>query len=164
MTAWTQLVRLMCLTCTLLGCTACKPSAASSDSDKPVGTPEITLSIVSTNDVHGRISQLPLFGGYIENLRAERAKTGGALLLLDAGDIFQGTIESNATEGGAVGGACQALGFAAGALGNPGFAFGPVGPQPVPYAASDDPLGALKQRVEQAKFPFLNANLRGQNG
>jgi 5'-nucleotidase len=122
------------------------------------------LSIVSTNDVHGRISQLPLLGGYVDNLRAERAQSGGALLLLDAGDIFQGTLESNVSEGAAMVRAYHALGYDAVTLGNHEFDFGPVGPSPVPASPADDPLGALKARVAEAKFPFLNANLRGETG
>jgi 5'-nucleotidase len=125
---------------------------------------EVTLSIVSTNDVHGRISQLPLLGGYIDNLRAERAKTGGAVLLLDAGDIFQGTVESNASEGAAMVRAYHALGYDAVTLGNHEFDFGPVGPAATPASPTDDPLGALKARVAEAQFPVLNANLLGTDG
>jgi len=125
---------------------------------------EVTLSIVSTNDLHGRLSQLPLLGGYIDNLRAERARTGGAVLLLDAGDIFQGTVESNASEGAAMIRAYHALGYDAVTLGNHEFDFGPVGPAPTPASETDDPLGALKARVAEARFHVLNANLRGSNG
>src|SRR6185312_14740927 len=109
-------------------------------------------------------SQLPLFGGYLENVRAARAADGGAVLLLDAGDIFQGTLESNATEGAAMVRAYESLGYDAVTLGNHEFDFGPVGPKPVPEGPDDDPLGALKARVEQAKFSFLNANLQRQDG
>lgn len=125
---------------------------------------EVTISIVSTNDLHGRLSQLPLLGGYVENLRAERAKTGGAVLLLDAGDIFQGTIESNATEGAAMVRAFHALEYDAVTLGNHEFDFGPAGPAATPASPEDDPLGALKARVAEAKFPVLNANLQRADG
>jgi 5'-nucleotidase len=59
----------------------------------------ITISIVGTNDLHGGILQrgdrggLALLGGYVSNLRAARNKDGGAVLLIDAGDLFQGTLE-----------------------------------------------------------------------
>jgi 2',3'-cyclic-nucleotide 2'-phosphodiesterase (5'-nucleotidase family) len=141
----------------LLGC-APKPAPS-----EPAA-PNITLSIVSTNDVHGRITQLPLLGGYVDNLRAQRAASGGALLLLDAGDIFQGTLESNATEGASMVRAYNALGYDAVTLGNHEFDFGPVGPAPTPAAPGDDPLGALKARIAEAAFPFLNANLQHQDG
>ena len=70
--------------------------------------PTITLSIVGTNDLHGGILQrgdrggLALLGGYVANLRAARARDGGAVVLLDAGDMFQGTLESNLNEGASV--------------------------------------------------------------
>ncbi|HET8938724.1 MAG TPA: bifunctional UDP-sugar hydrolase/5'-nucleotidase [Polyangiales bacterium] len=146
------------LVCLVVCCVACRPEVARSEPKV------ITISVVSTNDVHGRISQLPLLGGYVDNLRRLRKQTGGAVLMLDAGDIFQGTLESNATEGAAMVRAYQALGYDAATLGNHEFDFGPVGPSPVPASASDDPLGALKQRVAQASFPFLNANLRREDG
>jgi 5'-nucleotidase len=124
----------------------------------------ITLSVISTNDIHGRISQLPLFGGYVDDVRAARAKDGGAVLLLDAGDIFQGTIESNSTEGAAMVRAYDALHYDAATLGNHEFDFGPAGPHAVPRSLNEDPLGALKARVAQAKFAFVNANLRNKAG
>lgn len=124
----------------------------------------ITLSVVSTNDVHGRMSQLPLLGGFVRNLREARARDGGAVLLLDAGDIFQGTIESNSNEGAAMVRAFAALAYDAAALGNHEFDFGPAGPHSVPLAPKDDPLGALKARVAQAPFAFLNANLHMTDG
>jgi 5'-nucleotidase len=125
----------------------------------------ITLSIVGTNDLHGGILQredrggLPLLGGYVSNLRAARAKDGGAVLLIDGGDMFQGTLESNLNEGTAVVAAFGALGYAAAAVGNHEFDFGPVGPASTPQRPKDDPRGALKARAAQASFPFLAANL-----
>ena len=92
----------------------------------------VTLSIVGTNDLHGGIvprdgrGGLALLGGYVNNLRAVRAKDG-AVLLIDAGDMFQGTLESNLTEGAVVVSAYNALGYAAAAVGNHEFDFGPVG-------------------------------------
>src|SRR5687768_1785093 len=65
----------------------------------------ITVSIVGTNDLHGGVAAregrggLALLGGYLKNLRAARARDGGAVLLLDGGDMFQGTMESNLGEG-----------------------------------------------------------------
>jgi 2',3'-cyclic-nucleotide 2'-phosphodiesterase (5'-nucleotidase family) len=123
----------------------------------------ITLSVVSTNDLHGRLSPLPNFGGYLDNLRAARAKDGG-VLLVDAGDIFQGTLESNSTEGASMIRAMSALGYHAAAIGNHEMDFGPVGPAPIARTADDDPLGALRARVKQAPFPFLSANLRSEGG
>ena len=128
-------------------------------------SPTVTISIVGTNDLHGGILQrgdrggLALLGGYVANLRAARARDGGAVLMLDAGDIFQGTLESNLNEGAIVVSAYNALGYAAAAVGNHDFDFGPVGPAATPQSPADDPRGALKARAAGAAFPFLAANL-----
>ena len=63
---------------------------------------EVTLSIVGTNDLHGALERLPLFAGFVANLRAARAADGGGVVLVDGGDMFQGTLESNLKEGAPV--------------------------------------------------------------
>jgi 5'-nucleotidase len=124
-----------------------------------------TLSIVGTNDVHGAIVEqdgaggIALFGGYLANLRAARKSDGGAVLLIDAGDMWQGTLESNVPEGAPIVAAYNALGYAAAAIGNHEFDFGPVGPEVMARSDADDPRGALKARAVAADFPFLAANL-----
>ena len=97
---------------------------------------EITLSIVGTNDLHGRLftddqgrGGLTVLGGYIDNLRAARAADGGAVLVLDAGDTFQGGIESNLSEGLMVVDAYNAIGYRALAIGNHDFDYGSVDPR-----------------------------------
>ena len=79
---------------------------AATDPDGATG--RVTLSIVGTTDLHGRVfpndgrGGLALLGGYLRNLRAARAADGGAVLLLDAGDAFEGGIASNISEGALV--------------------------------------------------------------
>jgi 2',3'-cyclic-nucleotide 2'-phosphodiesterase (5'-nucleotidase family) len=124
---------------------------------RPLG--QVTLSIVGTSDLHGRIAALPWLGGYLANLGAARARDGGAVVLLDAGDMFQGTLESNLGEGAAVVAAYSALGYGAATIGNHEFDFGPAGPAPSPAAPGDDPQGALKARAAQAGFAFVAANV-----
>jgi 2',3'-cyclic-nucleotide 2'-phosphodiesterase (5'-nucleotidase family) len=119
----------------------------------------VTISVVGTNDLHGRIETLPELGGYLANLRRARARDGGAVVLLDAGDMFQGTLPSNANEGAAVVRAYNALGYTAAALGNHEFDFGPVGPAVTAKKPGEDPRGALRARAKEARFPFLDANL-----
>jgi 2',3'-cyclic-nucleotide 2'-phosphodiesterase (5'-nucleotidase family) len=119
----------------------------------------VTISIIGTNDVHGALDRLPLFGGYVDNLRAVRAAEGGAVVLVDAGDMFQGTLESNLNEGKAIIAAYNALGYAAVTVGNHEFDFGPDGPQVIATSPDDDPRGALKARAAEAKFPLLTANV-----
>ena len=144
-------------------CAACVWSAAYGCASRP--GPAFTLSIVGTNDLHGGVTEvngrggLALLDGYLSNLRAARQKDGGAVLLLDAGDLYQGTLESNLNEGAAVTDAYNAIGYQAAAVGNHEFDYGPVGASAVPHAPGDDPRGALKARLAQARFPFLAANL-----
>lgn len=121
-----------------------------------------TLTIIGTNDLHGALDRLPLFAGFVANARAAREADGGALLLLDAGDMFQGTLESNLAEGADVVRAYNALGYTAVAVGNHEFDFGPPGPAVVAKSIEDDPRGALKQRVAEATFPFLVANIQDE--
>ena len=129
------------------------PSAASA-SAAPQAPTTVVLSILGLNDLHGRIRVLPAFAGYAGNLRRARERDGGALALVDAGDMFQGTLESNLSEGAAVITAYQALGMTAATLGNHEFDFGPVGD-----GASGDPQGAIRARIAEASFPILSANL-----
>lgn len=119
----------------------------------------VTLSIVGTNDLHGALERLPLLGGYVANLRAARAADGGAVLLIDAGDMFQGTLESNLGEGADVVRAYNALGYTASAVGNHEFDYGPVGPQVTARTIEDDARGALKARAREARFPMLVSNI-----
>jgi 2',3'-cyclic-nucleotide 2'-phosphodiesterase (5'-nucleotidase family) len=126
--------------------------------DRDSGAPDTTvLSVVGTSDLHGHIAALPWLAGYVDNLRAKREP--GAVLLLDAGDMFQGTLESNLVEGASVVRDYNAMGYTAVALGNHEFDYGPVGPAPAPVAPADDPRGALKARAAEARFPFLAANV-----
>jgi 5'-nucleotidase len=134
------------------------------DAPPPRKTPKVargsvTISIVGTNDLHGALDRLPILAGYVANLRAARAAEGGAVVLVDAGDMFQGTLESNLNEGAAVIDAYNAIGYTAVTVGNHEFDFGPPGPAATIEADDEDPRGALKQRAAEAKFPILTANI-----
>jgi 2',3'-cyclic-nucleotide 2'-phosphodiesterase (5'-nucleotidase family) len=145
---------LLCCWCvTLLGGTVCAHPVF------PTAAGTVTVSVVATTDLHGHLEALPWLGGHLANLRAARASDGG-VLLVDSGDMFQGTLESNLGEGAPVVRAYGALGYAAVAIGNHEFDFGPAGPAHVPLGPGDDPRGALKQRAAEARFPFLAANVR----
>ena len=124
---------------------ACSPSRpAPHPTVPPARTPIAhTLTIVGTNDLHGALDRLPLLGGYVTNLRAARAADGGGVVLVDAGDLFQGTLESNLAEGVDVVKAYNRLGYAATAIGNHEFDYGPVGPAVI-ATDGQDPRGALK--------------------
>jgi len=165
--------------CTLFAVTACVqpcPPATTTLKASPqtAALEQVRIALIGTSDVHGyveghtvmardragqvhavRCGGLALLGGYLDNLRARMP-----VLLLDGGDMFQGTLVSNIGEGQAVVEAYNVLGYQAVAIGNHEFDYGPVGPRAVPGPdGKDDPTGALKARAAAAKFPFLSANL-----
>ena len=131
----------------------------------PAVRDEVTISIIGTNDVHGALVADDQVGGlvtvsaYVDALRRARAADGGAVLLIDAGDMWQGTLESNLGEGAAVVEAYNAMGVTAAAIGNHEFDFGPEGQNAIPIEAGEDPRGNLKRRASEAQFPLLTANL-----
>lgn len=136
---------------------------------KPTRAP-IHLTLLGTNDLHGWIQPhpyhlpdggtvgeggVPVFAGYLANLRA---KNPDGVLLLGAGDLFQGTLVSNLSEGKVVVDLYNRLGFTAVAVGNHEFDYGPVGKVSV-VSGDLNPFGALEARIDQAHFPFLAANI-----
>ena len=122
--------------------------------------------VVGTNDLHGAIEPYRQaaqdhpetavrVGGAIGMsgyLRALRAAYGERFVLVDGGDLFQGTLPSNMSEGRAVIEAYNLLGYRAAAVGNHEFDFGAA-------AGSTDKLSVLKARMAQANFPFLTLNI-----
>jgi len=137
---------------------ACVPRATTPESDT------VVISVIGTNDVHGELvaqhdrGGITTFSGYVAAIREVRADDGD-VLLVDAGDMWQGTLESNLTEGAAVVDAYNVLGYAAAAIGNHEFDFGPAGPKPIPEADADNPQGALRKNASALQFPLLSANL-----
>jgi 5'-nucleotidase len=132
--------------------------------DQPATRATFVVSVVGTNDVHGELTPhdnrggLVTLSGYVSALR--KALDGsGDVLLVDAGDMWQGTLASNLSEGSLMVQAYNALGYAAAAIGNHEFDFGPAGPSPMPQSEADDPRGALRQRAGESAFPLLTANL-----
>ncbi len=144
------------------------------DGLRPDSDGAIRITLVGTNDVHGwvmtQVEQFPqgairfggaaTFAGYLKLLRDENP---GGVLLVDGGDLFQGTLMSNVTEGSVVIDAFNALGYDAAAIGNHEFDYGPVGPQTHASDPSMDSFGALKARMSQAKFPLLSTNIYESN-
>ncbi len=134
-------------------------------SQRSVPSDILTISLLGTNDVHGQLlpdgdrGGLVAYSAYVDALRAARNEDGGAVLVIDAGDMWQGTLESNLVEGAAVVEAFNAIGVSAAAIGNHEFDFGPVGSKAIPESEADDPRGALRQQASQAQFPLLAANL-----
>lgn len=127
-----------------------------SESEAP---PAQSITILGTADLHGHLERLPLLAGYVNAVRA-----GGPTVLIDAGDMWQGTLASNLGEGAAVVAAYGALGYDAATLGNHEFDYGPVGPSATCVAEGDEPRGALLARASEAEFAMLTANVRGADG
>ena len=132
----------------------------------------VHVVIVGTTDVHGWFNGhietppgggegvvwggLPVLGSYVEALREDH---DGRVIVVDSGDMFQGTLESNLFEGEAVVRGYNVIGYAGAAVGNHEFDFGPVGPDAIAREPNDDALGALKRNAEIAMFPLLSANM-----
>ena len=132
----------------------------------PVVRPLVHVIVVGTTDVHGWFNGhttkdmsyggVALLASYVNALRAEN---DNHVMLVDSGDLFQGTFESNYFEGEPVVRAYNAMGYSAAAIGNHEFDYGPVGAYSVVRKPGDDPLGALKRNTSIANFPFLSANI-----
>jgi len=130
----------------------------------------IRLTLVATNDQHGWVmSQTEKFGDaeirtggsavMAAYLKILRGNNFGGVMLVDAGDLFQGTLAANLSEGSVVIDAMNALSYDCASIGNHEFDYGPIGPVSVATQPNVDPFGALKARIAQAKFPLLSANI-----
>jgi 5'-nucleotidase / UDP-sugar diphosphatase len=103
------------------------------------------LSIMHTNDTHGHIEDIAKRATAIEEVRAEKPDS----LLLDAGDVFSGTLYFNEFLGQADLKFMNYLGYDAMTFGNHEFDLG----------ASEDGHKALANFVKGAKFPFVSTNV-----
>lgn len=112
----------------------------------------IKLTVLHTNDVHSRIDPFPMndpkypgMGGaarraaIIKKIRSEEAN----VLLLDAGDIFQGTPYFNLYGGELEYKVMSQMGYDAATLGNHDF---------------DNGIDGLVSQFKHKNFPFLNVN------
>jgi 2',3'-cyclic-nucleotide 2'-phosphodiesterase/3'-nucleotidase/5'-nucleotidase len=112
------------------------------------------LRVLTTSDLHGQLeprvwdwSQGRAVGGVAAMkpwLDSLSRVCGCTTLRLDAGDEMQGTALSNATYGRGTIDAMNAMAFDAAAIGNHEF---------------DWSIDTLRQRMSEAKYPFLSANI-----
>lgn len=121
--------------------------------------PPVTITLLGTNDLHGHMEALPVLAGYVAAMREVRHRDGGGVVLVDAGDLFQGTLASNLVEGAPVITAYNAIGYDAVAIGNHDFDYGPRDDAPSGSPEAADLRGALLARASEARFPFLTANV-----
>ena len=133
------------------------PIAAPVQPPFPAGTR--FLRIIATNDFHGALEPRPDANGVrrggaayvaaaIDRARKECAPACQTLLL-DGGDMFQGTPASNLSYGRPVVDYYNRMGYAAAALGNHEFDWG---------------IDSLRARMRQAKFGIFGANVRYTDG
>ncbi|HEX6064141.1 MAG TPA: 5'-nucleotidase C-terminal domain-containing protein, partial [Longimicrobiales bacterium] len=112
------------------------------------------LRILATNDFHGRLlpethswSEGRLVGGAVAldgHFDEEKRGFAGPTLILDGGDVMQGTPISNLTKGRSTVEFFNRAGYAAAAIGNHEF---------------DWTVPVLRERVAQAKYAWLGANI-----
>lgn len=126
----------------------------------PAAARIVRLTVMHTNDIHGGISPSdatymnrefpPRLGGaasmitILRNTREKAETRGQDFLLLDSGDIFQGTPIGTLTKGRAVVDFMNRAGYDAWSLGNHDF---------------DEGKENCKELVQRASFPVLAANL-----
>jgi 2',3'-cyclic-nucleotide 2'-phosphodiesterase/3'-nucleotidase len=103
-----------------------------------------TLVLLHTNDLHGQVLPRNGFGGLSQLATVIRREKPD--MLLDAGDIFTGTMASDEFFGKPMIEVMNRLGYAASALGNHEFDYG---------------LRELTNRLKEARFPVLSANVTG---
>ncbi len=106
----------------------------------------IVIDFYAINDLHGKLSDTASQPGVDElTTYLKKAKqTDDHVILLSAGDMWQGTSESNLTEGNLITDWMNQLDFAAMTLGNHEFDWG------------ED---AIEDNAELADFPFLAINI-----
>lgn len=113
---------------------------------------DVKITILHTNDVHSRIEPFPMDGSRYQGLggTARRSsliskirKEEKNVLLLDAGDMFQGTPYFNLFGGEVEFEIMSKLGYDAGTFGNHEF---------------DNGVPGILKHFDKAKFPFLTSN------
>jgi len=120
----------------------------------------LRLEVLFTSDIHGHIGREPatflnpefppLLGGggsvatYVTRVRRDAAAAGRRVLLLDSGDLFQGTPLAARTRGAAIVEWMNRMGYDAATLGNHDFDLG---------------RDNTERLARQANFPVVAANL-----
>ena len=106
--------------------------------------PQTHVVIMHTNDIHGHLLPDGVTGGSARIASIVREMRPN--LMLDAGDLFTGTPIADLSGGRSTIEVMNAIGYDAVALGNHEFDYG---------------IDVLRQRMAQANFQFLSANVGG---
>jgi 5'-nucleotidase len=132
---------------------------------------EARLTILSTNDIHGGVEAskyrstgepiggMAFWGGVIRSTKKAIESAGGRVLVLDAGDQFQGTLISNTNEGELVFSSMDEVGYDAVVPGNHDYDFGPKGwLKDRATAPGENGREVIEGLADKVKFPLLSAN------
>lgn len=150
-------------------------SQCSKSSWPNLSSDERLIVLLQTNDIHGGVESyinsdghrsggMAILGGIVRAIREGVEKNFGptaGVLVLDAGDQFQGTLLSNFSEGQLVFDNMNEIGYDAVVPGNHDYDFGPIGwldDRVTPVTPDQNPRGALERLAHHAKFPLLSAN------
>ncbi|WKA57837.1 5'-nucleotidase C-terminal domain-containing protein [Planococcus shenhongbingii] len=106
---------------------------------------DFELTIMHTNDTHANLDKVANRATLVKQIRAEKPNN----LLLDAGDVFSGTLYFNAFEGEPDMKFMNMMGYDAMTFGNHEFDLG----------SSEEGHKALDEFVGDAEFPFVAANV-----
>lgn len=121
------------------------PTLAAQDKD-------IKITVLHTNDVHSRIEPFPMDGSRYQGLGGTARRSAliskirneeKNVILLDAGDMFQGTPYFNLFDGEVELEIMSKLGYDAGTFGNHEF---------------DNGVEGILKHFDKAKFPFVTSN------
>lgn len=113
---------------------------------------DVRITILHTNDVHSRIEPFPMDGSRLQGLGGTARRSTlisdireqeKNVLLLDAGDMFQGTPYFNLFDGQVELEIMSKLGYDAGTFGNHEF---------------DNGTSGILKHFDKAKFPFITSN------
>lgn len=132
-------------------------TSATAASDKGV-------TIVSFSDFHGQFERdqndkyggSAILAGYIKKIR--EISGSNSVVVIDAGDMFQGGLLTNQYEGKPVITFFNQLGLDASALGNHEFDYNVIG-RNIFGVSRENAQEALRERIQEANFAILSSNL-----
>ncbi|WP_416145300.1 5'-nucleotidase C-terminal domain-containing protein [Planococcus koreensis] len=105
---------------------------------------DFELTIMHTNDTHANLDQVAKRAGIVNDIRSKKPNN----LLLDAGDVFSGTLYFNTFQGQADAEMMNLMGYDAMTFGNHEFDLG-----------ASDGHEALDEFMFASDFPFVSANV-----
>jgi 2',3'-cyclic-nucleotide 2'-phosphodiesterase (5'-nucleotidase family) len=105
------------------------------------------IIILCTNDMHGSIDNFPKLAAYYQKLKTENPNT----FLFSDGDLFSGNplIDQYPEKGYPIIDIMNRTGYCLSSIGNHEFDYGQK---------------VLNERIEQAEFPFISANIKYEEG